>query len=80
MYYANSQGSFWVFDKGNSINGKLSSLGMCMFNCGTEQQYYRYIGENGKTYGIKAGLTYSNGLASSYIQLPREELISISEW
>ena len=80
VYYSNSAGNYWVIDKGNIIRGKLTDLGMCMYNCGDQQQYYKYVGDNGVTYAIKAGLRLSGGGVSSYNQLPREELISIPKW
>lgn len=80
VYYAKSDGTYWVFDKGKYIKGNLNDSGMCIYNCGEQQRYYRYIGENGITYAIKAGVR-SNGTGySTYIQLPKEELVSIPTW
>lgn len=80
VYYAKADGTYWVFDKGKFIKGKLDDSGICIYNCGDQQRYYRYIGENGITYAIKAGVRpYGTGF-STYIQLPKEELVSIPTW
>lgn len=80
VYYAKADGTYWVFDKGNFIKGKLDDSGICIYNCGEQQRYYRYIGENGITYAIKAGVRPNGTGFSTYIQLPKEELISIPTW
>jgi hypothetical protein len=79
VYYASKQGEYWVIDNGNIIQGRLDESNLCMYNCGDRIQYYKYIGDYGKVYELKAGIKYNRGLVSSYISLPREELVSVSE-
>lgn len=77
VYYAKANGEYWVIDKGVYISGKLKDNGICMYNCGDQQQYYSYVGNNGIIYGIKAGVRPNGTGVSTYIQMPKEELVSI---
>ena len=67
FYYANSLGTYWIFDKGKAISGVLSVEGICSVNCGNIKNYFKYIGENGKVYRIKAGIKGTVSNTSFYI-------------
>ena len=80
VYYAKSNGDYWVFDKGKYIQGTLNDAGICYYNCSVQQQYYKYIGNNGVAYAIKAVVRPNGTGTSAYIDMPREELVSIPTW